>query len=254
MKKIIFKRNLFIILSFLGKKSSNNSSFIRNSFESIQFKENPKINSSRFFERSYDRDQSSFRIQQSNYAINENNNLYSSQPQIDRINEFSNLTNNPNNTKHSDSIDNLLINDNPFKKSDKCSLRSLNNDNVENHSTFVVSEMINQISRFQNYVNEEQDNEKFRDKSEEFYRNMKSNSNNLLNSNLNNNNVPNFINLKISHVEKKSMQIRVFWNKEKMEDMRKKFRMAKEKIKIKTEIFLKKIQDAIKKGDREKIL
>jgi hypothetical protein len=107
--------------------------------------------------------------------------------------------------------------------------------------------MINQFSGFKNYVNEDNRKDDFMTKIDNLNRKFTRKNTPI-------NDVPNYISLKITNAEKKFMQNRVFWNKEKMEDIRKKLRMAKEKIKLKNEIFLEKIQQAIIKGEKEKIL
>ena len=62
------------------------------------------------------------------------------------------------------------------------------------------------------------------------------------------------VSLKITNLERKSMKERVFWTKEKMEKIRIKFRMAKEKIKKKTELDFLDLFTAISDGNRDKIL
>ncbi len=167
-------------------------------------------------------------------------------------------SNNNSESKNYQTIDNLITTDNLLKKhnssySGENTLEK--NSKIKKQNTLMVSEMIDQLSRFNNYTNGENEKKNFYSKIENYTKKLtiESNNNNMFVMR-DNNLMPTIINIKITHAEKKSMQYRVFWNKEKIEDMRKKFRMAKEKIKLKTELFFKKIEDAIKKGDREKIL
>lgn len=177
---------------------------------------------------------------------------------INNNSNYSEASNNFNDSKNIHTIDNLLKSDNLLKKIDN----SNNSKNLfspiqkkqtpERQSTLVVSEMINQVSRFKSYVNEDDKKDDFIVKIDTLNRKLTSEGLKITNNLANN--LPNYVSIKITHAEKKSMQYRVFWDKDKMENIRKKFRMAKEKIEWKTEIFLNKIQEAIRKGDKEKIL
>lgn len=151
---------------------------------------------------------------------------------------------------------NLIVNDeNNFRNFDIKKLNSFNGKNLyvrnlENKNTIVLSELYNQLNRFDYYQDQSERNvnilrlktpsRKLYDKNET----SKSEQNDITNS---------FIKYKLSKT-KRTVTGKVFWPKEKMENIREKFKTASEKIKKKTEKDFYELNGAIKYGDSEFIL
>lgn len=166
------------------------------------------------------------------------------------------LNNNLSSSKNFQSLDNLLTTDNLIRNTEerfhyKSSGQNQNGvENLNEKNTIMMNIMLNQLNRFNNHQNNDSHNEIFNKKINNYSRQIT--LENYLKET--SREKPNLVNFKMSPAEKISMQERVFWTKEKLENIKIKFRMAKEKIKKKTELDFLDLHEAIEDGEREKIL
>ena len=150
-------------------------------------------------------------------------------------------------TRNLNTTDNLFTQDNQAKKSEDLLNSTPAFIKKLEKNTIFNSETKSQYLQFKNNENKED----FYDKLDE-YNNIKPGG--IISDDMNINERGKIVSLKITNLERKSMKERVFWTKEKMEKIRIKFRMAKEKIKKKTELDFLDLFTAISDGNRDKIL
>ncbi len=243
---------LIIKFKLIDKVSSKGSSFIRKSYQDTDVNHSRKENTNRLSDKNSQKSENSS-LKTLFKNLNNNKINLSNNENINNNSVYRETSNNFNESKNMHSVDNLITTDILLKKIGEKQFSPFKVNKVlpGRQSTLVVSEIGNQVSRFQNYFKEDNRKEDFITKMHNLNRKMTYQSSN---ETINLSGDMHYKSMKITYAEKKSMQFRVFWNKDKMEDISKKFRMAKEKIELKTKIFLNKIQNAIIKRDKKKIL